>query len=70
MFLTIAFYHFVSLENIKELQPFIHDFCHRNHIKGTIVQVDANDQVLAAHHTLKCKTAFIKQKITVNDCPV
>ena len=37
MFLTIAFYHFVSLENIEELQPFIHTFCQKNNIKGTIL---------------------------------
>jgi len=37
MFLTIAFYHFVSLENIKQFQPFIQKFCQKNNIKGTIL---------------------------------
>ncbi len=26
-----------------------------NHIKENIVQVDASDEVLAVHYTLKCK---------------
>ncbi|MDA7842745.1 rhodanese-related sulfurtransferase [Methylophilaceae bacterium] len=37
MFLTIAFYDFVSLENIEQLQTFILKFCQKNKIKGTIL---------------------------------
>jgi len=37
MFLTIAFYQFVSLENIEQLQAFILKFCQKNKIKGTIL---------------------------------
>ena len=37
MFLTAAFYHFVSLENIEQLQAFISKFCQKNNIKGTIL---------------------------------
>ena len=37
MFLTIAFYHFVSLKNIEQLQPFIQSFCQKNNLKGTIL---------------------------------
>jgi len=37
MFLTIAFYHFVSLENIEQFQIFIQKFCQKNNIKGTIL---------------------------------
>ncbi len=37
MFLTISFYHFVRLENIKQLQAFILQFCKKNNIKGTIL---------------------------------
>ena len=37
MFLTIAFYQFVSLENIDQLQAFILKFCQKNSIKGTIL---------------------------------
>jgi UPF0176 protein len=37
MFLTIAFYQFVSLKNIDQLQAFILNFCQKNSIKGTIL---------------------------------
>ena len=37
MFLTIAFYHFVSLKNIEQLQSFIQNFCQKNNLKGTIL---------------------------------
>jgi UPF0176 protein len=37
MFLTIAFYDFVSLENIEQLQRFILKFCQKNNIKGTVL---------------------------------
>ena len=37
MFLTIAFYQFVSLKNIDQLQAFILKFCQKNSIKGTIL---------------------------------
>jgi UPF0176 protein len=37
MYLTIAFYHFVSLENIDQLQLFILKFCQKKNIKGTIL---------------------------------
>jgi len=37
MFLTIAFYRFVSLKNIEQLQPFIQSFCQDNNLKGTIL---------------------------------
>ena len=37
MFLTIAFYQFVSLKSIDQLQAFILKFCQKNSIKGTIL---------------------------------
>ena len=37
MYLTIAFYQFVRLENIEQLQAFILKFCQKNNIKGTIL---------------------------------
>jgi UPF0176 protein len=37
MYLTIAFYQFVSLKNIDQLQAFILKFCQKNSIKGTIL---------------------------------
>ena len=37
MFLTAAFYHFVSLENIEQFQTSILKFCQKNKIKGTVL---------------------------------
>ena len=37
MFLTIAFYQFVSLKNIKQLQTSILKSCQKNNIKGTVL---------------------------------
>ena len=37
MYLTIAFYHFVNLDNIDQLQVFILKFCQKKNIKGTIL---------------------------------
>ena len=37
MFLTIAFYHFVNLENIESIREYINNFCQDNQIKGTIL---------------------------------
>ena len=37
MFLTIAFYQFVSLKNIEQLQTSILKFCQKNNIKGTVL---------------------------------
>ena len=37
MFLTIAFYHFVSLKKIEQLQQFVESFCQNNNLKGTIL---------------------------------
>ena len=69
MFLTIAFYHFVSLENIKELQPFIHDFCQRNHIKGTILLANEgiNGTISGQKNDIHKFLGFIKTDLTFND---
>lgn len=37
MFLTIAFYQFVTLKNVIQLQTYIQRFCKKNKIKGTIL---------------------------------
>ena len=69
MFLTIAFYHFVSLENIKELQPFILDFCQRNHIKGTILLANEgiNGTISGQKNDIHKFLGFIKTDLTFND---
>ena len=69
MFLTIAFYHFVSLKNIKELQPFIHDFCQRNHIKGTILLANEgiNGTISGQKNDIHQFIKFIKTDSTFNN---
>ena len=37
MILTVAFYHFVSLEDIESIREYINKFCQDNQIKGTIL---------------------------------
>jgi UPF0176 protein len=36
-FFTTAFYHFVTLDDIKSMQTIIQDYCNKNEIKGTIL---------------------------------
>ncbi|MDA9210891.1 rhodanese-related sulfurtransferase [Methylophilaceae bacterium] len=36
-FLTTAFYHFITLKNIKSIQSIIQNYCDRTSIKGTIL---------------------------------
>tara|TARA_B100000035_G_scaffold78785_1_gene65832 strand:+ start:31 stop:972 length:942 start_codon:yes stop_codon:yes gene_type:complete len=69
MFLTIAFYHFVSLENIKELQSFIHEFCQRNHIKGTILLANEgiNGTISGQKNDIHQFIKFIKTDSTFNN---
>ena len=40
MFLTVAFYHFVTLDKKNSIQEHIHNFCEANKIKGTILLAD------------------------------
>ncbi|MDC0541952.1 rhodanese-related sulfurtransferase [Methylophilaceae bacterium] len=69
MFLTIAFYHFVSLENIKQFQPFIQKFCQKNNIKGTILLASEgingtiSGQDISIHNFLR----FIRDDSFFND---
>ena len=69
MFLTIAFYHFVSLENIEQFQIFIQKFCQKNNIKGTILLASEgingtiSGQDISIHNFLK----FIREDSFFND---
>ncbi len=69
MFLTIAFYHSVSLENIKQFQPFIQKFCQKNNIKGTILLASEgingtiSGQDISIHNFLR----FIRDDSFFND---
>jgi UPF0176 protein len=68
MFLTIAFYHFVHIENIEQLQPYIQSFCQKNNIKGTIllategINGTISGQDINIHKFLK----FIKKNTSFN----
>ena len=63
MFLTIAFYHFVSLKNIEQLQPFIQSFCQKNSIKGTILLASEgiNGTISADEKKIQKFIKFIKE---------
>ena len=36
-FFTTAFYHFITLNDFRSLQPIIQDYCDKTSIKGTIL---------------------------------
>ena len=40
MFLTVAFYHFVTLDKKNNIQEHVYNFCEANNIKGTILLAD------------------------------
>ncbi|MDB4097004.1 rhodanese-related sulfurtransferase [Methylophilaceae bacterium] len=63
MFLTIAFYQFVSLENINQLQAFILKFCQKNSIKGTILLASEgiNGTISGEEEKIKKFIEFIKE---------
>jgi len=63
MFLTIAFYQFVSLENIDQLQAFILKFCQKNGIKGTILLASEgiNGTISADEKKIQKFIEFIKE---------
>ena len=63
MFLTIAFYQFVSLENIEQLQAFILKFCQKNSIKATIILASEgiNGTISADEKKIQKFIKFIKE---------
>ncbi|QZP17876.1 rhodanese-related sulfurtransferase [Methylophilales bacterium] len=63
MFLTIAFYQFVSLENIEQLKAFILKFCQKNSIKGTILLASEgiNGTISADEKKIQKFIKFIKE---------
>jgi UPF0176 protein len=68
MFLTITFYHFVSLERIQVLQSFIQEFCQKNHIKGTILLANEgiNGTISGHKNNILKFIKFIKTDSTFN----
>ena len=72
MFLTVAFYQFVTLKNIIQLQTYIQEFCQKNNIKGTIliahegINGTISGQDIRIHKFLKFikNDSFFKNKFT------
>jgi UPF0176 protein len=69
MFLTIAFYHFVALENIASLQAHIQQFCQEHEIKGTILLADEgiNGTISGVEDNIRHFLSFIKKDEGLND---
>jgi UPF0176 protein len=63
MFLTIAFYQFVYLEDIDQIQAFILKFCQKNSIKGTILLASEgiNGTISGDEKTIQKFIEFIKE---------
>ena len=68
MFLTIAFYHFVALENISLLQAHIQVFCQEYEIKGTILLADEgiNGTISGVEDNIRHFLHFIKKDEGLN----
>ena len=68
MFLTIAFYHFVALENIASLQAHIQQFCQEHEIKGTILLADEgiNGTISGVENNIRHFLRFIKKDEGLN----
>jgi len=69
LFFTTAFYHFVSLNNIKSIQTIIQDYCDKKSIKGTILLANEGingtisgeeKNILEFHEFLKYNPIFSK----------
>ncbi len=62
MFLTIAFYHFISLNDIEEIQKKITRFCDEQNIKGTILLASEgiNGTLAGKEDAIKDFLEFIK----------
>ena len=63
MFLTIAFYHFVNLENIVTIREHINKFCQDNQIKGTILLATEgiNGTISGKENNIQKFLIFIKE---------
>ena len=69
LFFTTAFYHFVSLNNVKSIQTIIQDYCDKKSIKGTILLANEGIngtisgeeiEILEFHEFLKYNPIFSK----------
>ena len=64
MFLTAAFYHFVTLDKKNSIQDRIHNFCEANKIKGTILLADEgiNGTISGKEKNIRDFLIFIKKE--------
>ena len=62
MFLTVAFYHFVTLDKKNNIQEHVYNFCAANNIKGTILLADEgiNGTISGSEKNIRDFLIFIK----------
>ena len=64
MFLTVAFYHFITLDKKNNIQEHIYNFCEANKIKGTILLADEgiNGTISGKEKNIRDFLIFIKKE--------
>ena len=64
MFLTVAFYHFVTLDKKNNIQEHVYNFCEANNIKGTILLADEgiNGTISGKEKNIRNFLIFIKKE--------
>ena len=64
MFLTVAFYHFVTLDKKNNIQEHVYNFCEANNIKGTILLADEgiNGTISGKEKNIRDFLIFIKKE--------
>ena len=68
MFLTVAFYHFVTLDKKNNIQEHVYNFCEANNIKGTILLADEgiNGTISGKEKNIRDFLIFIKKESLFN----
>ena len=68
MFLTVAFYHFITLDKKNNIQEHIYNFCEANNIKGTILLADEgiNGTISGKEKNIRDFLIFIKKEDLFN----
>ena len=64
MFLTVAFYHFVTLDKKNNIQEHVYNLCEANNIKGTILLADEgiNGTISGKEKNIRNFLIFIKKE--------
>lgn len=64
MFLTVAFYHFITLDKKNNIQEHVYNFCEANNIKGTILLADEgiNGTISGKEKNIRDFLIFIKKE--------